>query len=74
MTRRGRLGDELRRLGNTPVAVFEPMRAQRLKRRVSAGPAPRARIGRCRIGRFSRTSRRRSAIVTLVAACCSPSW
>ena len=34
MTKRGRLRDELRRLGNAPVPVLDPTRAQQLERRV----------------------------------------
>lgn len=70
MTQRGHLRDELRRLGSSPVPVLDPARAQRLERRVLDAARPRELelVGADSID-ARRTSRRRSVVVALAAAC-----
>ena len=70
MTKRGRLRDELRRLGSSPVPVLDPARAQRLERRVLARRAARElELVDADSIDTRRTSRRRSVVVALAAAC-----
>jgi len=70
MTKRGRLRDELRRLGSSPVPVLDPSRAQRLERRVMDAAHPRE-LELVEAGSIDerRASRRRVAIAVLAAAC-----
>lgn len=71
MTNRARLRDELRRLGNAPVPVLDPVRAQQLERRVLSGAvrAPELELVDAGPVETRRTSRRRTAVVALAAAC-----
>jgi hypothetical protein len=70
MTRRGRLRDELRRLGNSPVPVLDAARAQRLERRVLGAARPRElELVDAGSDDPPRSSRRRVAVITLAAAC-----
>ena len=71
MTKRGQLRDELRRLGNAPVPVLDPVRAQQLERRVLSGAARPPELELVDAGSVDtqRTSRRRTAVVALAAAC-----
>jgi hypothetical protein len=70
MTTRGRLRDELRRLGNTPVPVLGPGRAQQLERRVLSAARPRElELVDAESIETRRPSRRLAAVVTLAAAC-----
>jgi len=69
MTRRGRLRDELRRLGNSPVPVLDPARAQRLEHRVLSAARPRElELVEAEPVDAPRVSRR-AAVGALAAAC-----
>ena len=68
MTARGRLRDELRRLGNSPIPVLDPGRAQQLERRVLGATRHRELVDAEAVD-ARRTSRRRSAVVALALAC-----
>ncbi len=70
MTRRRRLRDDLRRLGNSPVQLLDPARAQRLERRVLSATGPRElELVEAGSSDPPRPNHRRAAVLTLAAAC-----